>query len=602
MLKRLFILWLLLTSGGVASAQPGGQFPTGGLRQVSHDATLTGNGTPGSVLGIALCGANEMYQMNGGGTAWTCAAVPTGDITAVTVTAPISGGGTSGSVSVGLTLCGANQVYKMNPGGSAWACDTDASGSTISGLTTNTLTVATSSSSIGNSIAVQSGTAITVTDTLRATAVAHAPEVRWGAATDGTTGKFSTSGGVVTYLDFIDDLQLRIADNSYISPLQISNVGTSTFNYNVNVEGNLQLDNVGDVTFSSTGTAGGAVDLAISRQSANVLEVNNGTASTLRDLNARTIFSSPGATAYGMSVNSGATPGWSHFYAQANSTGGLSLQTYAADNSMVGFDLVYANNIWTARDTTLASIFKTNDELGITGIGGTSAGANVSSAYGTAVGATGYFVKWSLTTGAMSHRTAATFLGDTTHGDAAADNTYFHSTKNTTTNVGQFGFSSTALPTGAVDVGFGRNSAGVAEVNNGTGGQYRDLNLRKLYANEDVEINRHTLFGDFRVDDSTGATAPACGGIGPTVYGGRSFGKVITVQDGFGDWPTTCQISFSAAYQSAKPQVCVVTPTVNQVLYMTTQNLNSFTISSSTGEIRPFNYHCGTPDEAIPYI
>lgn len=279
------------------------------------------------------------------------------------------------------------------------------------------------------------------------------------------------------------------------------------------------------------------------------------------------------------------------------SAGVVSLLSYASDNASINFDAEWSTN-WVSRSTSAGFINK---------------GAGVMSFYGTTGHSTGVNINTSITTAAATPELVLDYandratvqnlvaLKDTTLGDASTDNTYFYSARNSTISLGMFGFSSTTAPTGSIDVALGRNSAGVAEINSGTPGQYRDLNLRKLYANEDVEVQRYALFGDFRVDDATGATAPSCG-TSPTVYGGRSFGKVITAQDGFGNYPTTCQVSFGAAYLSAKPQVCVLTPTTNQVLYITTQNLNSFTVSSSTGDIRSFTFHCGTPDEAIPYI
>ena len=47
-------------------------------------------------------------------------------------------------------------------------------------------------------------------------------------------------------------------------------------------------------------------------------------------------------------------------------------------------------------------------------------------------------------------------------------------------NTNLYNFSSDGNPAGATDTAFGRNAAGIVEINNGTLGQYRDLQVRSL--------------------------------------------------------------------------------------------------------------------------
>lgn len=70
-----------------------------------------------------------------------------GDITQVNVTGPITGGGPSGVVTVGLGVCSADQIYKMDGTGTAWACDSDDVGSGVSDGDKGDITVSGSGSS-----------------------------------------------------------------------------------------------------------------------------------------------------------------------------------------------------------------------------------------------------------------------------------------------------------------------------------------------------------------------------------------------------------------------------------------------------------------------
>ena len=75
-MKRLALAVLVALAWALpASAQP---VPPGGLRKVTHDATLTGAGTLASALGLAPCGsAGETWIWNGSAFACGTAAVVT---------------------------------------------------------------------------------------------------------------------------------------------------------------------------------------------------------------------------------------------------------------------------------------------------------------------------------------------------------------------------------------------------------------------------------------------------------------------------------------------------------------------------------------------
>jgi len=124
-MKPLVLLVLLVAA--TAYADP---VVSPGLRKVSHDSTLTGAGTLASALGLAPCGSpGQTWVWNG--TTFACGSAG-GTVTNVDTLAPLQGGPITGSGTISLINCAANQIYKMNGGGTAWACSADASGITNS--------------------------------------------------------------------------------------------------------------------------------------------------------------------------------------------------------------------------------------------------------------------------------------------------------------------------------------------------------------------------------------------------------------------------------------------------------------------------------------
>lgn len=198
-----------------------------------------------------------------------------------------------------------------------------------------------------------------------------------------------------------------------------------------------------------------------------------------------------------LAINREATPTGGQFVAQANSAGALGILTYAVDNSIVSFDADFSTN-WTARDTSVAGIWKTNDLLSFVAVTGTSNGSNISSAMTTALGTP--MAKFDLAT---AHFTTT---GPVTLGDGTAD---------TVTVNGHSTF------TGTVTLG---NSTG------------------DIIAVDEGEL----------ADRGQAPTLSSCG-PSPSVSGGR-FSFDVTVGTGL---VGSCTITFSTAF--ANTPTCVIT-------------------------------------------
>jgi hypothetical protein len=215
--------------------------------------------------------------------------------------------------------------------------------------------------------------------------------------------------------------------------------------------------------FQSGFNAGIAADIALARNASGILEVNNGTAGTYRDLKLRTLLLNPGAAPTGVE---GALYGNStdHKIYYHNGTSFVDLTAGGAGGSPGGSSgQVQFNNAGAfAGDAGLAyTNFLGGNILNLQGVGsGTVWGlwtANTS-------GSSGYLPSNALGIYNAS-TTSMTLVLD-------GSNVYANS-------AGIIGWQSSGRA-GTLDTGFYRNAAGVVEVNNGTPGTYRDLIVRNL--------------------------------------------------------------------------------------------------------------------------
>jgi hypothetical protein len=143
-MKPLVLLVLLVAA--TAHADP---VPPRGLPKVTHDTSLTGTGQTASPLGLIACvSTGQALIWNAGTSTWGCGSAGGGTVTNVDTLAPLQGGPITSTGTVSLTLCPANQLYKVNGGGTAWGCAADAG---ITGtITSGDLIAATGTSTVGN--------------------------------------------------------------------------------------------------------------------------------------------------------------------------------------------------------------------------------------------------------------------------------------------------------------------------------------------------------------------------------------------------------------------------------------------------------------------
>lgn len=90
-------------------AQP---VPPPGLKKVVHDSTMKGSGTTPAPLGLAFCSANQVWAMNGGGTAWACTPIGGTNTGSLSVTTSAFPGSTTN-----LSTVGTFDWYWLGPGG-----------------------------------------------------------------------------------------------------------------------------------------------------------------------------------------------------------------------------------------------------------------------------------------------------------------------------------------------------------------------------------------------------------------------------------------------------------------------------------------------------
>jgi hypothetical protein len=552
-----------------------------GIEVRADDIGLTDNCTNGQVL---------KYDDGSGGTLhtgeWDCAADSSNVYTAGSPLTLASGQFTLG-------LCSANQILQMDVTGTNWGCMAVPGGGGISGLTTGTLPIATSATTIGNSL------------------------LTFATGTFTATGNLAIAGA---------GNDLTVADVALI-------------NGNLNAEAQVQLDNVGDITWSSTGTAGGAVDVglargvagqlvindgdgiatadlrdglsrtwsasnagvafkmintgrvewssaatftttdaAIGRNAAGVLEVNSGTAATYRDIIARTHFGGVAASTSFKSPSTGRIE-WSSTTAHtgASDTG---LERSAAGSLVIndGAGVAVAD----MRDLNARSVF-----------------SNIAAGTAFKAVSTGR-LEWSSTTligGAsdvgIERSAAGALVVNDGAGIATADlrdittRTHFGDNAGVvfkTVLGGQIQWSSTTAIAGAATVGIGTNGANRLEVNNGTAGTFANLIARDITANQNLTVSG-AVSGGFDVkgnvrDTTTAPTVTACGTGASSSVGKNGF----TITIGSTNPTTTCTVTFPSAF-SAAPS-CVVSPRdgtkAGLITYTTSTAAWSITAASAT--------------------
>jgi hypothetical protein len=75
-----------------------------------------------------------------------------------------------------------------------------------------------------------------------------------------------------------------------------------------------------------------------------------------------------------LQINSGYTPASGQFRISANNAGSLSGIAYSPNNIALGFDVDYTNGLWMARDTSVATLYKTASKFFIQGSAGNTVG------------------------------------------------------------------------------------------------------------------------------------------------------------------------------------------------------------------------------------
>lgn len=229
----------------------------------------------------------------------------------------------------------------------------------------------------------------------------------------------------------------------------------------------------GAFSFTSNGDSGATVDTAIYRNAAGVLEINNGTAGTYRDLICRAITASGNLTLQNSTtavlaefsktytsstnreyLNVGFTGTNYDLCSRVGSAGGsnqpIRLGHLAADGTtFTGLTVATSGALTTTSGQSISSsgIFPAS----LTLTSGFGAGNNFT------------FRGYNISTPCFSIHMEGSGVWHCRH-----------------RSPGIISWSSSADATGAADTAIGRNAAGVVEINNGTAGTYRDLIFRDV--------------------------------------------------------------------------------------------------------------------------
>ena len=215
---------------------------------------------------------------------------------------------------------------------------------------------------------------------------------------------------------------------------------------------------VGQIGFVSTSNAAtGTVDTTMARNAAGVIEINNGTPGTFRDLKLRALTATPDANTTAITVAS-------HTHTTSNPAISVAQTWNDAAVTFTGLKANFTDTASAAGSLMLdlqvggSSKFNINKAGQVNFAAGSITAPSLFLGTDTSIGWYQGGSSWLFTVAGSSKLYIGGFVSQSSGG------TYC--------------FSSTTAATGTTDAGIGRNAAGVVEVNNGLLGTYRDLIVR----------------------------------------------------------------------------------------------------------------------------
>lgn len=245
-----------LTSANIRAAAPGGGLAEFGFETVSGGSAVERFRIYGSTTGVGM-GSSSMYS-------WTSSADPAG----------------TRDTGLGRNAAG---VIEINSGTLGTYRDLVARNVLIGqGITVDT----TYAFRIGPTSGVTAGQTVFIQDATATTGKTQVT-IKAGAVANGTALLIQNSSGVAK-VSLGDDGAATFVGDVAVSGI-LTNSGTDAFGSSGAING-LGLGSARRIIWSSTTGYNGTPDAGFSRDSAGVVQVNNGTAGTLRDIKARQLF------------------------------------------------------------------------------------------------------------------------------------------------------------------------------------------------------------------------------------------------------------------------------------------------------------------------